>query len=212
MHPTRAFFTHRGGGQNGKGGTPCWQAGRHSTCPSRTPGGWGVEPKRHPPTHQPPKPTVCGIFHTLYVLRGLQVFPHGIGIVRNVHATFTQNFHVELSQAAKWLQSKMGAEAQHSGNLLLGPKGSLPTMDPPPPGGGVPSEGGTHNFETPPPGGGEGVRGTKTRPTPHPTPALGMPVSCTPTASVRPFMALQPAHMATTTTFHPPVTPVATAV
>ena len=45
---------------------------------------------------------MCGIFHTLYVLWGLQVFPHGIGMFRNVRATFTQTFHVELSQGAKW--------------------------------------------------------------------------------------------------------------
>ena len=73
---------------------------------------------------------MCGIFHTLCctVLWRFQVFPHGIGMVRNVHATFTQNLRVELSQGAKWMEG----EVSHSGNLLLAPKGSLPTMGPPP--------------------------------------------------------------------------------
>ena len=47
------------------------------------------------------------------------MFPHHIGMVRTVHATFTQNFHVELSQEAKWLQGKMGAEVWHSGNQVI---------------------------------------------------------------------------------------------
>ena len=129
---------------------------QHSSWP--TPMGRGVNLRRHPPTTH--LCSLCSIPQTFSVRLGLQVFKHGIVVVRNHHATFACYFHGELSQGTAGTGQHIRHRTQHSisnTQIVQGPDADIPqrgqkTKDPPVTypypggGGGVPAEGGTQLF------------------------------------------------------------------